>query len=432
MKNIKASAKYISKMEVSNLTPKLIILLVANYFFNWTCTNATSKNEKEKLIVTRNWFYMSCASCYLKGAVAIDTAGTLIAVGQKFTRTDSIDHPTIITKISAEGKIINQKTIGRTGLYKYNKRGHMFEDRLVQILKHKERIILFGYKLFYLNDFEYRLWIVEIDQNLNVIKDTVYMNLAANIGEMKAFNTNEGWLLMTRTYWQDNGLSRYGNSMYEFDENFKCKDPKRTITAKVDDSTFRLTWVRSAVKYGNDIFICGHGGNTHANLDEDNLSPVGIILKYNIESKQAQEVIRCEKNLFPTSLTIANNQICILYINVKKSDSDNAPSSHLVICYDANYTELWRDDRQIKKTVLSGYVTWRQGEWQTFGHAVKSNAPSCFFELRYDQNGKLLEMKDFERVADVSVVGEIMVSERFSYRLLSSNGWRIDKLEYSN
>ncbi|MRX68488.1 hypothetical protein SAMN06265349_101496 [Flavobacterium resistens] len=412
------------------------LICIAQFFlsscFNNSKEKIISQNKTEQLIWSQKWFPDNAAR--LKGAVIIDDKGTLIAVGQNFTTTDSIDHPTTIAKISSDGIMLQNKPIGKTGLYKgkykKNRPYNDYEDRLIEILKtNDQRILLFGYKTF--PGFTKKLWMLEIDSNLNILKDTVYMNLGvSNIAKMKAFNTSKGWYVIAGNYFKEKGFSRYRIPIYEFTKDNACANTNSYVTAPTKEGLLQMQSINSVAEYKDVLILCGRAAVSGEKVHDDDLKPKGYIFQYDRNSKQGKVLLQCEENMYPMYIKANDGQYCVLYTFYDKKDQNNTRVYNIMVCYDSKFKELWRDKQFVGKGVAPSYITFSNENWHAYGSCFKSNFMN-FYELVYDKKGKLLNTKYSENSFEADVVGEIFSNEQI-FRMYTDNGWRIDKLGFIN
>ncbi len=398
-----------------------------------SCKTATKEKKEERLIWSQKWFPDNAAR--LKAAVALDDNGTLLVVGQNFTKTDSIDHPTTLAKISPLGKMVVVKHIGRTGRYKEkflqkNTPIIFYEDRLVEILKtNDQRILAFGYKTF--EHYTRKLWVVELDHNLNILKDTVYKNLGvSDIGKMKAYATPQGWCLVTRNFWQENDRAHYRTPIYEFNADFSCTDDKQNIGTTVEGGSLYLQWLHSIAQQGDDFLLCGIGAITDENKNDDDVKKLGYIFTYNRKSKQTKMLKKCEENMYPMSVLSNGTQFGVLYKYIDKSKQDSIKVKHVMVCYDAKFKELWRDQQYFGKTTIPCYLTYRDELWHAHGYFFEVHALK-FYETIYNKNGKLVANKLTGFSYEADAVDELSINNTPTYRLYTDNGWRIDRIGFS-
>jgi hypothetical protein len=117
---------------------------------------------------------------------------------------------------------------------------------------------------------------------------------------------------------------------------------------------------------------------------------------------------------------------------VVKNDDDKVQEDHLIVCYDSSFKEIWRDTLRTGRTITPGYLTFNDGQWLSYGYTNSKEKGVVFYKLSYDKNGKLLEQIFSERIYEADVVGEISGADDNIYRFYTDNGWRIDKVGYSD
>ncbi len=418
---------------------KIIFLGLFGHFCLSTinCFGLSRSVDFDSTIWSKKWYPNNNAR--LKGAVVLDSLGTLMVVGQNFTTTDSIDHPTTIAVISADGKMLQEKHIGRTGVYKKNYRElkhynwDSYEERLVQIFKTNDnKILLVGYKTF--KNRQRRLWLVEVDDKLNFLVDTVYMDLVvSDIGKYFPLNTTDGWMLITDHYWEVNGLSKYGVSVYYFNDSLACIDIIRSVTCNVGKNMFRLNAISDVVDFGDDVFIAGMGGFTSDSLDEDKVIVLrrGCILSFNKTTKKVRLIKIENKGMYPFSLLNQNNQICVVYSQEKKNKQGIYLGTHVLVCYNAKFVEMWRDTQAIGRIGWTGKLFFVNGEWLSYGTSYLKAKGSSFYLLRYNAKGKLLEKRLSTTNYDPAFIQIVAINKTTFYHLLVDDSWRIDKINYS-
>lgn len=379
---------------------------------------------------SKKWFPNNNAR--IKGAVMIDEKGTLLAVGQHFTERDSINAPSTLAKISPSGEIIVIKHMGRTGLYKgdfkqKNESYYLYEDRLLQIFKTRDnRIFAFGYKTFPI--YKRKLWIVELNENLDILQDTTYKDLAvSDIGKMAAFDSPNGWYLISRQYYEERELSRYRTAIFEFNSKLECIDSTSKVVADAGGRKLCMMWMNSVAIFGDDLVFTGQAGFTHDTLDEDYAKKTGYLMKFNMKTKETSVLLAAELNAEPRFTVTNGSEYCILYTHYSSSSETKTNSKHMVVCYDATFKELWRDVKQLEKFDTPDYLVLKNGNWHAFGVTYKSSC-SAFYEIVYDAKGELQEQIISYCGIDREAVMEIEGPEHSKYRLYIDNGWRIDKL----
>lgn len=409
---------------------KFFFLII--FLFLISCFNTTKKNIESQIIWSNKWFPNNAAR--LKSGIVIDDKGTLLVVGQNFTTTDSIDHPTTLAKISQDGNMLLYKQIGRTGrnksnFQKKNSKITFHEDRLIEILKtNDKRVLVFGYKTF--EHHSRKLWMIEIDKNLKILKDTVYMNLGvSDIGKMKAFNTSKGWCLVSRNYYEENELSRYRTPIYEFNNDYSCTNTKLNIKATVDGGSLHLQWMNSVIEYDNDLLLCGNAAITSDNIDDDDLKPQGYILRFNRQTKQTKVLQKCEDNMYPMYIHSNGKQFCVIYKYLQKNNNV-MKAYQIIILYDLSFKELWRDQQEFEKSASPSFISYDNEQWYTYGTFYNPKG-QAFYEIIYATNGKIINRKFSENSLEADFVYELSAQNGYTFRLLTDNGWRIDKIEAS-
>lgn len=416
------------------------------------CVNTQNEVEEtkvERIQWSKEWFTTS--NNRLKGAVTIDSQGTMVIVGQKFTTTDSMEYPSMIAKVSPEGELLISKPIGNSimEISKYKRRERFYErneERLTQILKTNDsRLLLFGYKTF--ENHEDRLWIIEIDKDLNVLKDTVYMNLVtSDTRKIKAFSTKNGWYIITGNYWETNGLSRYGVPIFEFDSDFKCINSIKSLTVPVGDSILRISNMNNAVEYDNELLICGDGGFTHNKLDEDDIVNFPYIFRFNKKNRQSQILKKYPIGYSPISIKKSRNQYVAL-LEIKEKNI----SHQFVISYDSSMNEIWRYEQQLGVKTCPSILTYKNNLWYTCGR-YRSVDGNGNYVIAYNSKGEIVSKVTYAHKARNplnaynptggsvaiefdEIVDEIKINENQFYRLYIEDGlytsWTIDKFEFN-
>ncbi len=379
---------------------------------------------------SKTWFPNNNAR--IKGAVMVDEKGTLLVVGQHFTERDSINAPSTLAKISPSGEMVAIKHMGRTGRYKgdFKKKNdsyYLYEDRLVQIFKtHDDRIFAFGYKTFPI--YKRKLWIVELNENLEILQDTTYMNLAvSDIGKMAAFDSRNGWYLISRQYYEERELSRYRIAIFEFNNKLECLDSTSNVVADEDGRKLCMMWMNSVAVVGEDLIFTGQSAFTHDTLDEDYAKKTGYLMKFNMKTKETSVLFSAEPNAEPRFTASNGSEYCILYTQYNPESDTKINPKHLVVCYDSIFNEIWRDAQQLSKFDKPDYLVLKNGNWHALGTAYRPPG-TVFYEIIYDAKGELQEQIITECGTEREAVMEIDGPENSKYRLYIDNGWRIDKL----
>jgi hypothetical protein len=412
------------------LLPKLLFASVAFLLLSFTFAMPQNFDKPANVEWSKKWFPNN--NSRIKGAVMVDVKGTLLVVGQHFTERDSINAATTLAKISPSGEMVAIKPMGRTGRYKgdFNKKNdsyYLYEDRLVQIFKtHDDRIFAFGYKTFPI--YKRKLWIVELNENLDILQDTTYMNLAvSDIGKMAAFDSPNGWYLISRQYYEERELSRYRIAIFEFNNKLECLDSTSKVVSDEDGRKLCMMWMNSVAVVGEDLIFTGQAGFTHDTLDEDYAKKTGYLMKFNMITKKTSALFAAEPKADPRFTATNGSEFCILYTRYNPASETQKIPKHLVVCYDSTFKELWRDVKQLGKFDTPDYLVWKNGNWHAVGATYKSPG-SAFYEIIYDVKGVLQEQVISELGVEREAVMEIDGPENSKYRLYIDNGWRIDKL----
>lgn len=362
----------------------------------------------------------------------VDEKGALLVVGQHFTERDSINAATTLAKISPSGEMVAIKHMGRTGRYKgefkkYNNSSYLYEDRLVQIFKtHDERIFAFGYKTFPI--YKRKLWIVELNENLDILQDTTFMNLAvSDIGKMAAFHSPNGWYLITRKYYEERELSRYRIAIFEFNNKLECLDSTSNVVSDQDGKKLCMMWMNSVTVLGDDLIFTGQAGFTHDTLDEDYAKKTGYLMKFNMTTKETSVLFETEPHTEPRFTASNGSEYCVLHTLSNPSSENKTYAKQLVVRYDSSFNERWRDTQQLGKFDTPHYLVMKNGNWHAVGVTYKSPG-SAFYEIIYDAQGEMQERIISELGAEREAVAEIDGPENSKYRLYIDNGWRVDKM----
>ena len=378
---------------------------------------------------SKKWFPNN--NSRIKGAVMVDEKGTLLVVGQHFTERDSINAASTLAKISPSGEMIAVKPIGRTGRYKgdfkkKNESLYSHEDRLVQIFKTRDnRIFAFGYKTFPI--YKRKLWIVELNENQDIIQDTTYMDLpVSDIGKMAAFDSPNGWYLISRQYYEERELSRYRIAIFEFNNQLECIDSTSKVVADVNGSKLCMMWMNSVTVLDEDLIFTGQSAFTHDTLDEDYAKKAGYLMKFNMKTKETSVLIATEPNTEPRFTASNGSELCILYTQHNSVSDTKTNPKHLVVCYDSTFKELWRDAQQLSKFDKPDYLVLNNGNWHALGTTYDSPG-TVFYEIIYDSKGAMMKKKISTPGTEREAVMEIDGPENSKYRLYIDNAWRIDK-----
>ena len=412
------------------LLPKLLFALVAFLLLSFAFAMPQNFDKPANVEWSKTWFPNNNAR--IKGAVMVDEKGTLLVVGQHFTERDSINAPSTLAKISPSGEMVAIKPMGRTGRYKgdFKKKNdsyHLYEDRLVQIFKtHDDRIFAFGYKTFPI--YKRKLWIVELNDDLNILQDTTYMNLAvSDIGKMAGFDSRNGWYLISRQYYEERELSRYRIAIFEFNNKLECLDSTSKVVANEDGRKLCMMWMNSVAVVGEDLIFTGQAGFTHDTLDEDYAKKTGYLMKFNMITKKTSALFAAEPKADPRFTATNGSEFCILYTRFNPTSETKKNPMHLVVCYDSTFKEIWRDAKQIAKYDWPEYLVLKNGNWLAVGTAYRPPG-TVFYEITYDFKGTKIDKKISESNFEREAVMEIDGPENSKYRLYIDNGWRIDKL----
>lgn len=363
----------------------------------------------------------------------IDEKGTLLVVGQHFTERDSINAASTLAKISPSGEMISVKHVGRTGRYKGNFKKqkvslHSHEDRLVQIFKTRDnRIFAFGYKTFPV--YQRKLWIVELNENLDFLQDTTYMNLpVSDIGKMAAFDSPNGWYLITRQYYEERELSRYRIAILEFNNNLACIDSTTKLVADENGKKACMYWMNGVSVFEDNLLFAGQGAITYDTLDEDLSEKRGYIMQFNMKTKEIKILHVSQAKIEPQYAVSIGSEICILYVNYTLDKYNLNTPRHLLVCYDSNFNELWRDEQQLSKLDKPQYLISKKGKWHALGVMIESTEV-MFYEVVYNAKGSMIKKNISKGGSDREFVMEIAGSKNSKYRLYVDNAWRIDKLK---
>jgi hypothetical protein len=412
------------------LLPKLLFALVAFLLLSFAFAMPQNFDKPSNVEWSKTWFPNNNAR--IKGAVMVDEKGTLLVVGQHFTERDSINAPSTLAKISPSGEMVAIKHMGRTGRYKgdFKKKNdsyYLYEDRLVQIFKtHDDRIFAFGYKTFPI--YKRKLWIVELNENLEILQDTTYMNLAvSDIGKMAAFDSPNGWYLISRQYYEERELSRYRIAIFEFNNKLECLDSTSNVVADEDGRKLCMMWMNSVAVVGEDLIFTGQSAFTHDTLDEDYAKKTGYLMKFNMITKKTSVLFSAEPNAEPRFTASNGSEYCILYTHYNPTSDTKINPKHLVVCYDSIFNEIWRDAQQLSKFDKPDYLVLKNGNWHALGTTYDSPG-TAFYEITYDSKGAMIKKEISTPGTEREAVMEIDGPENSKYRLYIDNGWRIDKL----
>lgn len=371
----------------------------------------------------------------IKDAVVIDEQGSLLVVGQSWTQTDSIDHPTKLAIISPNGEMKQKKAIGRDGRFKgerakMDRIGYYHNDRLLRLLPFENgNFLAIGFKTS--GYYNRHLWIVEVDTNLQILRDSLYMNLPiSDIGPYQVYPEKEGFRVVARRYWPEKELAHYSNVIYTFDQELNCIHQEDDLSFSSNGENFRMNWTYQMDRQEDKIYFCGHISPIGEGINEDRTKKISGLVCHDLKSKKTELIHRYDSLLTPTAVVVVENGKYIVGHRIKLPtlEKNKYPSNIEVTCYDKNHEVIWTSPIDMGVTEFVELITEHDGEIHVYGTAYNV-LKRFFFEVILDENGQQLAKYTTDEAYDRDFVAEIPFNEEFAFRLMNDSGWRVEKFK---
>jgi hypothetical protein len=383
-----------------------------------------------------NWSKLWCNydSGRLKDALVVDDGGSLLVLGQAFTTTDSIDHPSLLALISAEGEMTKSKPMGRYGRFKGERAktdriGFYHENRLVELHKLPDgRMLAIGYKK--LSWAKENLWIVEISKDLEVLSDSVYDAFFVSSGFMKSYDMDDGFRLIYRTYKEENELSRYNFAMLTFDSQLNCTHAIQEVTVSLNNQPAHMYWITDVIEKGGKFYFLCTLGITGPTIDEDKTERKACLVAFDPQTLESRVLQAFDKEHMIKCGAFGENGEYVLGLTKRNPEENQVVKSIImVVGYNAQHQELWRDERFLGKYQSIDLIAFRNNKYECRGMCFADQA-CVFYTLYYQQDGQpvLIDFSDKEGY-EKEIVREIKGVKGRSYRLCIDKGWRIDAFE---
>lgn len=340
------------------------------------------QNEKTTgFILDSVYFFHQKNNDFPKNAIAINNG--YIITGQKHLKTDSVNHKSALIKISPDGTLLKQRFYGNSHTSGYATNETIFKTNNGKILQ-------FGEK-------EKKLWLREIDSNLNTIKDTVLgIGVNALYQPRVAIKDNEFIVISNKSYKSESlfNLSYISNDLKQI-EHEAVKSIKNTsyIDYIVKDIAYDST--------KDNLYILG-GGCLEKNEKGFCKNFEWSILVYN--AKRFKKKITLTKGTEFKTIEIYNNTI---YVAGRLSKKLEKPIKHggyeitkdidyFVASYnqegkkllDFSYNENESD--YIKDMLVSNNKIYLVGEMFN-----RENSKFLATYFSFDLKGKLIERRIF-------------------------------------
>jgi hypothetical protein len=409
-------------MNVKRLTFFLIVLFVlgGNRFFSQSS----------------NWSkaWTNYDSGRLKDALVVDEDGSLLVLGQAFTKTDSIDHPSLFARINAEGEMIASKPVGRYGRWKgeqakTDKLGFYHENRLSELHQLPDgRIIAIGYKKTLRN--EDKLWLVHISKDLEILWDSVYNDFNVSIGCLKSFDAGDGFRLIYRTYKEENNLSRYNFELLTFDKDLNCTQRIQDVEVPVNQQPSHMYWIYDVLEERGVFYFTCSLGITGPTIDEDETERKSCLVALDPRTSEAKVLQMFDNDNMMECLAFGENGEYVLGLERKLPKSETkVNSSILIVGFDAQHREIWRDERILGQYQNIDLIAYRNNTYECMG-MCSSDRACVFYTLTYTTDGQpvLIHFSEDEGY-DKEIVREVKGVKGRSYRLYVDKGWRIEAFE---
>jgi len=373
----------------------------------------------------------------IKDALVIDEKGSLIVVGQAWTITDSIDHPTRIARISSEGEMIKWKSIGRTGRFKdswpvRDPSGYYYENRLLQLFpSNNGNVLAFGYKT---NGFYHRhLWVVEMDTSLNVLWDSVYMDLPiSDIGFLKVYAKDKGYQVVGRKFWSENDLAHYTMVVYTFDEKHNCVEREDDLSFSKEGKNYRMNWTYQMDKQDDWIYFCGYISPIGEGVNEDRTKKVSGVVRHHLKTKNTEFVQTFDSLHTPTAICVLDNGSYVVGNRIKLpiTNQFKYPSDVELSAFDQKNNALWTKTIQVGSANYVDMITEHNGIIHVYGTSFDVLKRS-FFEFTVDAEGNENVFKSEDEGYERDFVTEVPFNDEYSFRLMNDYGWRLEKVKNS-
>lgn len=371
----------------------------------------------------------------IKDAVVIDEKGSLLVLGQAWTKTDSIDHPTRLAVISPDGEMKQRKAIGRDGRFKgerakLDRIGYYYNDRLIRLLPFENgNFLAIGFKTS--GYYNRHLWIVEVDTNLQVLRDSVYMNLPiSDIGPYQLYPEKDGFRVVARRYWPEEELAHYSNVIYTFDQALNCIHQENDLSFSSNGENFRMNWTYQIKRYSDKIYFCSHLSPIGEGIDEDRTKKIVGMVRHDLKSGKTELIHRYDSIHIPTAIAVLKNGNYIVgqRLQLPISDKNKQPTDLELTSYDQNDSVLWSTVLNLGATEFVELITEHDGKIHVYGTAYNV-LKRFFFEVILDENGQQIAKYTTDEAYDRDFVAEIPFNAEFAFRLMNDSGWRVEKFK---
>lgn len=308
-------------------------------------------------------------SNFVKNGVEVDNG--FIVIGQKFTYTDSITNRSAIVKIDAEGKVQKEIFLGRE---KYP------SSKLESIFSTSDN------RLFLLGEDYNKLWVREIDQELEVIRDTIFNANVDCLFDPILFPFKDQFVIIANTT----------RSSDLFSVVFTDKNLENPEYVHINSKNSFLKYLYYSIRdicydeKSGKAYILGAGclEKDHEGLCKKNEYS---ILVYDPVSKRVQDKIIINDGIGFESIVVYDDQILVAGIVVSEQENiKNADNFIQILNIEGNKKNVFKIDDHNCNRLKS--VTIIENEIIIVGHvfdeAVKKFYPAF---VRTNLEGEVLE-----------------------------------------
>ncbi|MCX8524922.1 hypothetical protein OF897_13465 [Chryseobacterium formosus] len=380
----------------------------------------TNINYDKDFKLNRNYFPVD--NNFAKAAV--ETKDGYLIAGQNFVEEDNTQHNSAIIKIDKTGKLIKKTTLGENKDY----RKESFMKTVYSI--NNNRLIQLGSKK--IDDRAY-LWLREINDNLDVLQDTLFESISASVTqEPMVFNVKDGFYVIS-----ESGFYRDLELNITFISNDLQKVDNHVISYIEPPFDFFNKYDFSASLANNKLYVTTNGVDER---DKENIYATKYktyILEYDLSTHKITKHKKVSEADFLSRKVIVHKDLIYL-IGIKDTgepmSNKNTRRNTVVKVLNMNFEKVKEfnyvpapDKGKFNEHLYDAVIV--NDELHIVGEMYKSGTFSNeSVYLKFDLNGKLLDdrlLKYGSMYSENRMIKIVPLKNNDMMLLGKGEGWRV-------
>jgi hypothetical protein len=191
-----------------------------------------------------------------------------------------------------------------------------------------------------------------------------------------------------------------------------------------------MYWIYDVVQEEDLFYFSCSLGLTGPTIDEDETERKSCLVAFDLRTLEAKVLQEFENDYTIECFAFGKQGEYVLGLEKRICNGEDiSKSSILIIGFDAEHHEIWRDERILGKYQNIDLIAYRNNTYECMG-MCSSDRACVFYTLTYTTDGQPVFIHFSEDEGyDKEIVREVKGVKGRSYRLYVDKGWRIEAFE---